>query len=380
MDNSVLGWNGERLDPVSGATHLGNGYRAYSPALMRFHCPDSLSPFGAGGVNRYAYCAGDPVNRADPSGHLSWQAWTMIGLGATGLGLAALTAGTSIVASGGIIAALESASAISLAIGGAAAVADAAAIASGIFEESNPKASAILGWVSFSAGMLSLGTGLAFAGQRLLAARDTMTMGLDSEFRFITSLGRTSRTKPPFNTMMSVIFADVFKPSADQLYRRLNIWAHGRELDRICIGGKPSTIDELIDRLVEENIDITDYNVVRFITCNSADLARAFTEKTSMAATGFLKDVTVRGHAVSALKRISRQTRKLPNTGAELRFTQLADLYRDHAILSGIDILEDREFFRVISGSPVSFRSLPEQEEIIERVDGYPPPGWSMEN
>ncbi|KPZ22499.1 RHS repeat-associated core domain-containing protein, partial [Pseudomonas syringae group genomosp. 3] len=31
--------------------------------------PDSLSPFGKGGLNAYAYCAGDPVNRSDPSGH-----------------------------------------------------------------------------------------------------------------------------------------------------------------------------------------------------------------------------------------------------------------------------------------------------------------------
>ncbi|WP_397457346.1 RHS repeat-associated core domain-containing protein, partial [Pseudomonas versuta] len=36
---------------------------------MRFHSRDSLSPFGEGGLNGYAYCAGDPVNRIDPSGH-----------------------------------------------------------------------------------------------------------------------------------------------------------------------------------------------------------------------------------------------------------------------------------------------------------------------
>ncbi|WP_039669716.1 RHS repeat domain-containing protein [Coxiella burnetii] len=38
---SVLGFNGERLDPVSGTYHLGNGYRAYNPILMRFNCQDS---------------------------------------------------------------------------------------------------------------------------------------------------------------------------------------------------------------------------------------------------------------------------------------------------------------------------------------------------
>lgn len=66
---SLPGFNGERQDPLSGATHLGNGYRAYSPALRRFTCPDSESPFGEGGVNPYVYCGHDPVNNTDPSGH-----------------------------------------------------------------------------------------------------------------------------------------------------------------------------------------------------------------------------------------------------------------------------------------------------------------------
>ncbi len=47
---SLPGFNGERQDPLSGVTHLGNGYRAYSPALRRFTCPDSASPFGIGGL------------------------------------------------------------------------------------------------------------------------------------------------------------------------------------------------------------------------------------------------------------------------------------------------------------------------------------------
>jgi RHS repeat-associated protein len=76
-----VGFHGERRDPVNGTTHLGNGYRAYSPVLMRFTCPDSLSPFGAGGINPYAYCAGDPVNRADPSGHMSTGQSVGLGLG-----------------------------------------------------------------------------------------------------------------------------------------------------------------------------------------------------------------------------------------------------------------------------------------------------------
>jgi RHS repeat-associated protein len=70
---SLLGFNGERPDPVTGCYLLGNGYRAFNPVLMRFNSPDSWSPFGKGGLNAYVYCLGDPVNRSDPTGH-SWIA------------------------------------------------------------------------------------------------------------------------------------------------------------------------------------------------------------------------------------------------------------------------------------------------------------------
>ncbi|WP_458128659.1 RHS repeat-associated core domain-containing protein [Pseudomonas sp. Z2-11] len=67
---SLLGFNGERPDPVTGHYLLGNGYRAFNPVLMRFNSPDSLSPFGKGGLNPYAYCLGDPVNYEDLTGHI----------------------------------------------------------------------------------------------------------------------------------------------------------------------------------------------------------------------------------------------------------------------------------------------------------------------
>ncbi len=66
---SVLGFNGERPDPITGHYLLGNGYRAFNPVLMRFNSPDSWSPFGEGGVNCYGYCGGEPVNSSDPTGH-----------------------------------------------------------------------------------------------------------------------------------------------------------------------------------------------------------------------------------------------------------------------------------------------------------------------
>ncbi|OTA14257.1 RHS family protein [Xenorhabdus vietnamensis] len=151
------GFNGERVDPVSGTYHLGNGYRAYNPILMRFNCPDSFSPFGAGGINPYAYCAGDPINHTDPSGHLSWQAITGIVAGTIGLALAVFTAGASIAAAGGVMAAISTASATSLIVGGLGVASDVTAIASGAVENINPEASAILGWVSLGTGLTGVG-------------------------------------------------------------------------------------------------------------------------------------------------------------------------------------------------------------------------------
>lgn len=68
--HGVLGFNGEHFNKVSGSYVLGNGYRAYSPVLMRFRASDTWSPFGRGGLNSYAYCNDDPINHQDPSGHV----------------------------------------------------------------------------------------------------------------------------------------------------------------------------------------------------------------------------------------------------------------------------------------------------------------------
>jgi len=171
MSISLLGFNGERLDPLSGATHLGNGYRAYYPALRRFNCPDSWSPFGHGGINPYAYCAGDPINRTDPSGHFSWQAGLGIGMGLLGiLGIlgAVFTAGASLVAAGSLGAALAASSVTALTVGTAGVVADVTGVVSLLTAQHNPEASALLGWLSLASGLLSLGAGLAAGGYRLL--------------------------------------------------------------------------------------------------------------------------------------------------------------------------------------------------------------------
>lgn len=72
--SSVLAFHGDCKDMISEAYLLGNGYRLYNSSLKRFCSPDKQSPFGKGSFNGYAYCQGDPVNYADPSGaNRVWQ-------------------------------------------------------------------------------------------------------------------------------------------------------------------------------------------------------------------------------------------------------------------------------------------------------------------
>jgi RHS repeat-associated protein len=95
IDLRVYGAYGESGPAVSRArvayagevkeTHLGCyvlGTRVYAPALRRFLGADLTSPFGLGGVNRYAYCGGDPIDRVDPSGNAWWN-WLFSGSRAT---------------------------------------------------------------------------------------------------------------------------------------------------------------------------------------------------------------------------------------------------------------------------------------------------------
>lgn len=66
--SGVLGFCGYPVEIPLCGYWLGNGHRFYSPTARRFYSPDSLSPFGRGGINAYAYCEGDPVNFTDPFG------------------------------------------------------------------------------------------------------------------------------------------------------------------------------------------------------------------------------------------------------------------------------------------------------------------------
>lgn len=157
MNHCILGYNGERQDPSIRSIYLNNSYRVYSQTLERFISPDNWSPFDRGGINPYAYCEDDPVNRADPSGHMSWQAITGITIGAIGLLMIPLTLGQSLTVTACITASMEMLS-------------GASSIASAVTEKGNSRVSAILGWVSLATGIVAGISGLGAGGKTLLNA------------------------------------------------------------------------------------------------------------------------------------------------------------------------------------------------------------------
>lgn len=80
-----FGYNGELHEAHAPWQMLGNGYRVYSAHLRRFYGPDNMSPFGAGGINAYTYCGGDPVNNADRNGHFYMAISGLLGMGAVAM-------------------------------------------------------------------------------------------------------------------------------------------------------------------------------------------------------------------------------------------------------------------------------------------------------
>jgi len=224
---SGLGYKGQRVDPVTGSYHPGHGYRVYAPCHQAFYQGDRLSPFGAGGLNDRAYCAGrDPVNWHDPSGHImmsrreeasnlaslddmirdttppyhdpaAWWEWTFLGV-------------FFIIA---IIGAMLIGGPLGLILLIAACGSFAFGAASLALRQSNPALSEKLGWVSAGLGLVDVvGPGLAKLGGFTARAVIRGVQGLRSlrnvvKLHGVRALFKSSRS----TNYLEHLFADTVK-------------------------------------------------------------------------------------------------------------------------------------------------------------------------
>ena len=147
-------FNGEMFDDASGCYLPGSGHhRPYSPVLHCFLAPDALSPFDAGGMNAYAYCAGDPINRSDPTGHF-WK-WIVAGLGAVAAVVSLGTLAVPLIAGSAALTASAVAGAALSTVGAVAEIGAIAAEAAG-----NDSVAGILGWVGLGVAAVGMVTAL----------------------------------------------------------------------------------------------------------------------------------------------------------------------------------------------------------------------------
>ncbi|MEQ4989165.1 RHS repeat-associated core domain-containing protein [Proteus sp. fly-1089] len=245
-------FTGELWDSFSQSYLLGNGYRAYQPRLMRFTCPDSLSPFGAGGLNAYAYCDGDPVNLSDPSGHISGWGWASIILGGVGLLLAPLTFGAS----------LEFGLGVALALTALEVASGATAIAAGALEEKDPKSSEILGWVSLGLATPSIGLGIYSLGKGI---SKTASIFKNKPITLGGTMRKIDLLDQGFYT-----FEDTYKNAS-----RLNIVSHGEPVGKgslltvLTEGGLRNMDADELYSILKTRYNLDDYASLRTLACHS---------------------------------------------------------------------------------------------------------------
>ena len=120
--HNPLRYRGYVYDRETGLYYLQSRY--YNPAICRFISADSqMSTGSALGMNLFAYCGNNPVNRVDPTGH-AWEHWALGGLIVVGFGIA------TVVTCGGFAAAMT---AVGLVANGMAAFTAASTVATAAF-------------------------------------------------------------------------------------------------------------------------------------------------------------------------------------------------------------------------------------------------------
>ena len=158
-----IGLHGVRIDWIgreAALYHFGNGVRSYDPASQRFLRKDPYSPFSVGGINPYAFCAGDPVNRTDPSGYAAMSVQSTLGMVLAALGVA-LSLGTFAIAAATLFGLAYWAGAASMALGVASGV---TGILAAKRELNDPDVARVLGWVSIGLGVAAALIGLLPVG------------------------------------------------------------------------------------------------------------------------------------------------------------------------------------------------------------------------
>ena len=166
-----LGFAGEIVE--AGAFLYVLHARIYSPALHRFLSADVLSPMAEGGIHRYAYCAGDPVNRVDPHGD-SFFDWLLSGVGLVGA-LVGLAGTIAAIPTGGASLAATAALWGAVALETASVAAEVGSVVANATGES--ELGGVLGWVALATG---LGAGGAGAASKVISnrARAAATRGV----------------------------------------------------------------------------------------------------------------------------------------------------------------------------------------------------------
>lgn len=272
MNEFILGFNSEHFDPVSGTTLLGNGYRGYNPVVMRSNSPDSMSPFGARGINPYTYCTCDPLNQSDPSGHLSPGQLVSIGvtlLAGIALGIATDDAAIPVVLS--LI----------------ASVAGEAAIAAGAVLVTEAVDSQRVNWASVGIAA-GLGAASTFVGCGISSAYGVIKGSLTRATTSMGGISSKSGIRPwggdlgNINVLGHSDPEETFILTFDDSYRnlrRLNILGHGsvfngvglarfRDVDNTVISYNGS---EFAEMLRDTGTDFSQYQYARTILCHSAE-------------------------------------------------------------------------------------------------------------
>jgi RHS repeat-associated protein len=162
---SDIGYTGELKEPDVDDYVLGH-YRRYSPTLLRFLSPDATSPFGHGGLNAYAYCSGDPVNRSDPSGE-GWLDWLFVGIGVIASGIAIVASGGTLLPAIGAMATLTASASQGAAVALLAVDATSLGLAAGSAAAMDAGNDALASKLGLASMVLGVGGMAAAAGPKL---------------------------------------------------------------------------------------------------------------------------------------------------------------------------------------------------------------------